>query len=49
MKTVFINLKDDGNISSKEILINGIHKIDSSFVDATNYFKEDELKVHHIV
>jgi len=45
MKTVFINLKEDDIISSQEVPLNYIHKIDSSFVDVINYFKEDELSV----
>ena len=45
MKTVFINFKEGENYYSKEVPINAIIKLDSSFVDMANYVKEDELGV----
>ena len=45
MKTVIINLKEDEIYSSKKISIKPIIRINSSFVDITNYIKEDELNL----
>jgi hypothetical protein len=43
MKTVFINLEEEGINYSKEVPINSIIKIDSSFVDMGNHLHEDDL------
>ncbi len=43
MKTVFINSKEDKIISSQEVPINSIIKIDYSFVDMGKYLNKNEL------
>jgi hypothetical protein len=43
MKTVIINLKEDEIISSKEVPVNCIININSSFVDMSNHLNQDEL------
>jgi len=45
MKTVFIKLKEGVNTSSQELTINSIIRLDSSFVEMTNYLDEGKLSV----